>query len=109
LIEKTLDELVWAIVNIVNPIGDFVDAEEDKNSTVHLEHGFVKKITRLNYLMQGMEKEKYLKPHFSKHLKPLIKFLFHNSEYYNIPQAIQEAKEGIFKFPEDSEKPIFMP
>jgi hypothetical protein len=61
------------------------------------------KITRLNYLMQGMEKEKYLKPHLSKNLKPLIDYLFHNSEFYNIPTAIKEGREGIFRF---SDEPI---
>ena len=49
-----------------------------------------------------MEQEKYLKPHFSKYLKPLMEFLFHNSEYYNIPAQIKDSKDGPFKFPEES-------
>lgn len=47
-----------------------------------------------------MEQEKYLKPHFSKTLTPLINFMFHNSEYYNIPDEIKYDKSGPFKFPE---------
>jgi hypothetical protein len=50
-----------------------------------------------------MEKEKYLKPNFSKYLSPLMDFLFHNSDYYEIPKNIKESKEGPFKF---SDEPI---
>ncbi|CAI2371897.1 unnamed protein product [Moneuplotes crassus] len=70
------------------------------HKTQDLSDNFVKKIVKGHFLMRGMEQEKYLKPHFSKVLNPLINFLFNNSEFYNIPSEIKEDKSGPFKFPE---------
>mmetsp|Transcript_23573 Transcript_23573/g.20934 ORF Transcript_23573/g.20934 Transcript_23573/m.20934 type:complete len:285 (+) Transcript_23573:204-1058(+) len=55
----------------------------------------------MNYLMKGMEHEKYLKPNFSKTLTPLVKYLFHNADFYNIPDTYKLNKPGPFKFHED--------
>lgn len=62
-------------------------------------------MVKINYLMKGMEKEKYLKPHFSKYFKPLMDYLYDNTHIYNIPEQIKDNKEGIFMFP-DSAAPM---
>ena len=49
--------------------------------------------------MKGMEKERYLKPYFSKYFKPLINFLLENADIYQIPDEIKDRKDGIFMFP----------
>ena len=98
---------MWALLNFANP-----DPENDKLKYKpehrNLDEDFVKRIVKINYLMRGMEKEKYLKPHFSKYLKPLMKFLFHNADFYNIPDEMKESRDGVFKFPEDSIHPSAM-
>ena len=65
LLEKTMDELIHIITYFIEETP--CSAKEDKlNCQNKLNTKSAQKIVKLHYLMDGMEKEKYLKPHFSK-------------------------------------------
>ena len=73
----------------------------ENKSLINLDPKSAKRIVKLNFLMGGMEKEKYLKPHFSKNLSPLIKYFYDNNDIFQIPDELKDGKEGAFKFTDE--------